>query len=374
MNSTCDDCHRESPSMVCVCSFPLRKVCAFCQSKHFSTAIIQGGLHFGLPLTAIGVVTSQEEWLRLMSDIPQTQRAQTILYASLKCLEEMESSIIAAYQDQEFILQKLRDEYLWAVRTMHFNAQQQFDLVVKESQDHLLDSNFASLHTAGQWLNYFKQAPKAHALFSGGVEKGSEEAYRKVYRFELHTELDFLKASEYWSWYARANTEVQTDDVDCELARALQAKYDLEATVQKHIKTVNSLKKENTAAENAVRAKDRSITKLQDQVDALKHDLMKAKRDHSSQIPLLASSFNASVRVKSERLELRPITPKPSRTPAKPKLVPRLSDLSLEEENEQSFPVWAAQTEKATSRKMDFTPRKEEFKRQDKSRDDSPRS
>ena len=102
--------------MVCVCSFPLRKVCASCQSKHFSTAIIQGGLHFGLPLTVIGVVTSQEEWLRLMSDIPQTQRAQTILYASLKCLEEMERSIIAAYHDQEFILQKLRDEYLWVVR------------------------------------------------------------------------------------------------------------------------------------------------------------------------------------------------------------------------------------------------------------------
>lgn len=361
MNATCDDCHNEISSMVCMCSFPLRKVCASCQSKHFSTAITQGGLHFGLALSALDVITSQEEWMRLMSDIPQTQRAQTILYASLKYLEDLEASIIAAYHDQEAILQQLRDEYLGVVRNMRVTAQQEFDIVIKESQDHLLDLNFSSLRTAGKWLHYFKNAPKADPLFEGEVERGNENTFRKVYRFELRTKLDSLEYMQYWSWYGRANTEIQTDSVDWELAQAIQASDNLTTTVQKHAKTIKALREEKATAESALKVKDQSISKLQEQVAALRNDLQKAKRDQSPQIPLPSPKYShVSARPKenSEKLELRPISQRPGILKASESL----ARLSLEEESEQKFPEMA-KTTMASSRRMDFTPKREEIKR-----------
>jgi septal ring factor EnvC (AmiA/AmiB activator) len=320
------------------------------------------------------------------------------LYASLSKLDDLERLIEANYHDQNVILQRLRDEYLGVVRYMRSAAQQEFEAVIKESQDHLLEPSFTSLHTTSQWLNYFKNTPSTtEELFGGVMEAGNEETFRKMYRFEVWTRLDFLENYQYCSWYRRADAEaqttlketktvqIQTESIDWELARATQDKFNLEARVQQQVAKIKSLNKENATVENQLEEKSRSIKLLKDEIADLKRELKRAERDHSpiAQGPMslkkpdrdyspnlqgLIAARQSEKRPlpqpkqRTERLELRAITPVHARSTSKLLLTGAAFKYEEEEVEALNWSTRAPQTARATSQRMEFAPIKEQPK------------
>jgi hypothetical protein len=296
MNETCDLCHSQSPTAVCLCQFPLLKTCGTCQSKHSEIATGQG-FHYSLPLTALAVITTKGEWVRRSRDIPQTLVAQGVLNVSLQELDQLESSVKAAYLTQEATLHRLRDKYLEAIKKMKTRAQEEFSEVIIESQAHLLDINFASMHPTREWLDYFKNPSAADVeLFGGAVEAGNEEALQSVFKFQLWTQLRNL------SDYAYSSVQEIQTGLGSELAAGnAQLQVESALTIQHYESDIEALTREKEDLAGEMQGKTTEIKQLNEQIEELNRLFVKAVSDNNDLVKQLEAAENLINRLKTER-------------------------------------------------------------------------
>ena len=302
MNETCDLCHSQSPTAVCLCQFPLLKTCEPCQFKHSKTAT-GPGLHYSLPLTALAVITTKGEWVRRSRDIPQTLVAQGVLNVSLQELDQLESRVKAAYLTQEVTLQRLRDTYLEAIKKMKIRAQEEFSEVIKESQAHLLDINFASMHPTREWLDYFKNPSAADIeLFGGAVEAGNEEALQSVFKFQLWTQLRNLSDCAY------SSMQEEGSGLDSEFAANAQSQAESAALAIQHYESViETLNREKEALAAEMQGKTTEIMELNQQIGEVSQRFMEAVSANNDLMKQLEAANNTINTLKTEKrgLELQ---------------------------------------------------------------------
>lgn len=300
-NDTCDFCHRLSPIAVCLCQFPMLKICDSCQVKHSETATGRG-FHYSLPLVALTVITTKTEWLRRSRDIPQTLVAQGVLNASLQELDTLEVKVKTAYAMQEACLQRLRDEYLHAIQDMKVKAAEDIAEVARESQAHLLDINFTSMHPTAQWLNYFKQsAAEELELFGGDVQAGGEQELRHVFQLKLWTRLGNLTDGQYWSMKGLSeNIEVKAEPV----AENPQSKLEMEFAIESYANALESLKREKEALEGELQ---RKTQEFKQQVQEVERRFLKAASDNNELTKQLkaAQAERCKLRAEPEGLKLQ---------------------------------------------------------------------
>ena len=327
-NETCDFCHSQSPTAVCLCQFPLLKTCETCQVKHSETAA-ELGFHYRVPLIALTVITTKAEWFRRSKDIPQTRFAQSVLNSSLQELDALEAKVQTAYATQASCLQQLRDEYLHVIQSMKVRAKEDFAEVARESQAHLLDFNFTSLHPTAQWLNYFKRpTSEVKELFGGEVQAGSEEALRCVFQFKPWTLLESLSDGQYWC------VKGVREDMDSQAEPAVtgsQSQSETELAIKSNAHALESLKREKEALQEELQRKTQAsqqqflkavskINELTRQLESTQTELSRLRseprnlelQEHYQTNPIFAQTTRA-VYVRNElpaRLVLRRILSK----------------------------------------------------------------